>query len=133
MNQVRRHLRAWVAVWLVCQLGALSTLAERTCCAADAHAQSASCHSEAAPRYCPMRAAGGAPCPMHRESSGEVDCSLRGKCGGTVAALATLLSSPGPVETSGFVPVLQQQSLNESAAGHVSGHLPLPHTPPPRS
>jgi hypothetical protein len=70
---------------------------------------------------------------MHREPADEADCSLRGKCGGTVAALATLLSSPGPVETSAFVLVLPHRALDAATAGHFSSHLPLPHTPPPRS
>jgi hypothetical protein len=64
----RRHLRAFAATWLVFQAAWLIALVPRDCCAAHRLAET-SCHESTSTTHCPMRAADGTPCPMHRGHS----------------------------------------------------------------
>ena len=67
MNILRRHVRLWATAWLVLQAASLSAFVPRDCCAAHRPAVAKqTCHEVAPKAHCPMRAADGKPCPMHR-------------------------------------------------------------------
>lgn len=143
MTTIRRQLRLWATAWLAFQVVSLSVLVPRDCCAAHrpaASSQPPRCHENTAARQCPMRAADGTPCPMHRgdhshaeEKRGDT-CSLRGTCGGPMAALATLLSNYGVVADSfTILPDLHSGSLTTATREHLIGCLPSPDPPPPRA
>jgi hypothetical protein len=104
------------------------------------------CHDDAeanadtAAAHCPMRAADGTPCPMHRtghhnhEEKPSDQCSIRGACDGPMSALFAFLSNCGVLA----------DSLSTSTACHASAvtlnireslisRLLSPDPPPPRA
>ena len=73
MTRLRRHLRAWAMTWCLVQAAALASVLPVACCAAHepaAAAETPPCHEAARVTQCPMRGAGGAPCPMHAGHDG---------------------------------------------------------------
>jgi hypothetical protein len=143
MALFRRRLRLWVAAWLMIQAASLSALVPRDCCAAHRPAASVkppSCHEKIAALMCPMRAADGTPCPMHRGGHGDAEqespkkCSIRGTCAGPMAALLRLLSNPGVLEGSFVVlPGVHAGSVLSVMQESLITHLTPPDPPPPRA
>jgi len=149
MTTLRRRLRLWVAAWLVFQVTSLSALVPRACCAvqhAVASETKPECHpnadanAEAAAAHCPMRAADGTPCPMHRTGRHNHDeepsdrCSIRSACDGPVSALFAFLSNCGvladlPSTLTGFHASAVTLQTRES----LIGRLASPDPPPPRA
>lgn len=140
---IRWRLRLWVAAWLVCQVASLSALVPSLCCGDQRPASSDkkdSCHENVAATHCPMLAAEGTACPMHRgshEDAGENAsdrCSMRGTCDGPMAALSALLSNHG-VLTDSFEILTDLHA--SSAAIHtresLTNRLASPDPPPPRA
>jgi hypothetical protein len=118
MNSIRRHARAWVLAWLVCQVASLSAFVPRDCCAAH--------------RAAPVKAAD-APCPMHARQTEQDRCTLRGTCGGPMAALPLVWTSPGVAPaTLTLFPDMTVGRRIEAPTLSVVGVRPLPDTPPPR-
>jgi hypothetical protein len=82
----------WAVTWLLCYVASYSALLPRDCCAAHAH-RSRPTAAKAA------EAAADATCSLHHAPEPEppppAECSLRGTCGGPIAALASFLSSHG--------------------------------------
>ena len=139
MTTIRRRLRLFVAAWLVIQAASLSALVPRECCAAhrQAHDAEPGCHEKAAPARCPMPAADGTPCPMHRTKDtaqrSDDTCSMRGTCDGPVAALLAQLSNYGLVTDSfELLPDLHVTSARIHPREHLTGRLAPPDPPPPR-
>lgn len=143
MQSIRRGLRFWVATWLVFQVASLSALVPRDCCAAHRPAASAakpSCHEKAAATQCPMRAADGTPCPMHRGDHNEPNdtsrdgCTMRSTCTGPMAALFAQLSNHG-ILTDQFqlLPDLHAGSTGIRTSENLITRLAPPDTPPPRA
>jgi hypothetical protein len=144
MTAFRRHLRLWAAAWIVFQATSLSALVPLNACAARllpaTTEQEPSCHTKAVPAPCPMRAANGVPCPMHRGTVHDADqtsrdaCSMRGTCDPPVAALFALLSNHGVLTPS-------SETLPDLSRGMVSPHADVnpvslfasPDSPPPRA
>jgi hypothetical protein len=141
MTTVRRQLRVGVAVWIVCQAALLAALVPRDCCGAHqpvSKESGRSCHETAAVDHCPMRAADGTPCPMHRESgagrSSDDECTIRGTCGGPMAALVTLLSSPGVLtESHATMPAPGVSRIAVPARDTAVSRPAPPDPPPPRA
>jgi hypothetical protein len=143
MSSLRRHLRLSVAAWLVFQAASLSVLIPLDCCVAHRQAASSkehSCHENTAATHCPMRAAGGRPCPMHRgghtgagERSGE-QCSMRGTCDRPAVAMFALLSNYGVLADSfAMSPDLHTSSAPLQPRENLIGRLASPDPPPPRA
>lgn len=94
MSTIRRRLRLLVHAWLLCHVTCLFVLLPVACCTGDdQHAAAGqTCHREAAVKQCPMRAANGTPCPMHRDSAAtSTNVAMRGTCSPLEAALAAVL------------------------------------------
>jgi hypothetical protein len=140
---IRRRLRFWVTAWLVFQVGSLSALVPRDCCAA--HRQAAtgkehSCHEQAAAVQCPIRAADGTPCPMHQSGDSDASekpsdrCSMHGTCDGPISTLFALLSNHG-VLTDSFAmsPDLHRDSIPIHTRENLIARLASPDSPPPRA
>jgi hypothetical protein len=143
MSAFRRYLRHWAAAWIVFQAASLSmsvpldARAARIAAAAD---RQVDCHRSAAPAPCPMRAADGVPCPMHRGTVHDNDrqsreaCSMRGTRDRPVAALFALLFNHGVLSPASEP--LTDRSQAAVAALHVdrpqSRQAP-PDSPPPRA
>jgi hypothetical protein len=142
MASLRRHLRLLVTAWLAVQLASLSALVPRDCCSSHrpaATVKERGCHENAAATRCPMRAADGTPCPMHRDSQhadeGSRDmCSMRGTCKGPMAALLAQLSNVGILATSfSVLPDLRATGTISTASEDLVGRFTPPDTPPPRA
>jgi hypothetical protein len=151
MTIIRRRLRFWVAAWLVFQAGSLSALVPRECCMAhrpeaaskhgcdDQHEQNEQ-NDRAAVVQCPMRAADGTPCPVHRHGDSDARqkardrCSMRGTCDRPVSAFLALLSNHG-VLTDSFAmsPDLHRDSITIHIRENLITRLASPGSPPPRS
>jgi hypothetical protein len=134
MAYFRRHLPSWLAVWLFVQTASAVVLVPLDCCAAHEPGPTggAGCHEEAAAALCPMRAADGAPCPMHRAA--EPDCQLRGTCDGPMATLGALLTQHGTFSPA-FVLAPRVQPAGRAGAARerlVTRRTP-PDPPPPRA
>ena len=146
MTMIRRRLRLLVAAWLVFQVAAVSPLLSGACCVAhqpaprgDGHG----CHESAGPAPCPMAAADGMPCPMHRGHHGTAGetgetrnarCSMRGTCGGPLAALLALLSNHGiPSDSFVTLPDLRPTPAPDSTRERLASRLASPDPPPPRA
>jgi hypothetical protein len=143
MTSLRRRLRLLTATWLIFQAASLSALVPRDCCAAHRPAAIGSdqrCHENTAAEQCPMRAANGTPCPMHRgghthtsEKSPD-SCAIRGTCEGPMAALFAQLSNHGVLPGSfTMVPDVHATSLNAGTRESLLGRLASPDPPPPRA
>jgi hypothetical protein len=153
MAPLRRRLRLCAATWLVFQVACLSALAPRDCCAAHRPAKK-SCHESASAMQCPMRAADGRPCPMHRSQAGRgvqrhgaapehhhppapspaPDCRVSGVCAGPMAALSALLSHNGILPESPAAlhqPIVRpvRMTIYETAIRRFEP----PEPPPPRA
>ncbi len=143
MQSIRRSLRLWVTTWFVVQVASLSALVPRDCCAAHRPAASAakpSCHEKAAATQCPMRAADGTPCPMHRGDHHEAadtsrdDCAMRGTCSGPMAAMVAQLSNYGVLpSTLQLAPDLHPGAVRLSVDEQLLIRLTPPDPPPPRA
>lgn len=143
MALFRRRMRLWVAAWLMVQAASLFALVPRDCCAAHRPAASVeppSCHEKIAALMCPMRAADGTPCPMHRGGHGDAEqeshkkCSIRGTCAGPMAALFRLLSDPGVFDGSLIVlPGVDAGSVAPVTQENLVTRLTPPDPPPPRA
>ena len=147
MTTVRRRLRLWVAAWLVFQVTSLSALVPRACCAVQHPAASDTkpkCHGEtdagAAAAHCPMRAADGTPCPMHRTGQHNHDekpgdqCSIRGACDGPMSALFAFLSNCGVLADSlSTSPAFHASAVTLHTRESLISRLVSPDPPPPRS
>lgn len=129
MSAVRRHLRVCVAAWLVLQAAALSSIVPRDCCAAHrpASAKRVACH-EAAPVAADVHAhhSGAAP--------GRDTCSMRGACGGPMAAFLAQLSLHGVLAERPTL-VLHVSGVNVArvVSEHLISRLSAPDSPPPRA
>jgi len=143
MAPLRRHLQLWVAAWLVFQVASLSALVPRDCCAAHrpgATRAKPTCHEKVADTQCPMRAADGKPCPMHRGDHNEAadtsrdGCTMRGTCTGPIAALFAQLSNHG-ILTDQFQLLidLHAGSTGIRTRENLITRLAPPDTPPPRA
>jgi hypothetical protein len=158
MTILRRHVRLWATAWLVLQAASLSAFVPRDCCAAHRpEVAKPSCHEVAPQSHCPMRAADGKPCPMHRApetavheghgSHGDHDaagdptddrraperrCVIGGTCQGPTFAL--ILSNPGLVPDATVT--MPQLAIVEPASVFDrtprAGFQP-PHPRPPRA
>ncbi len=147
MSAFRRRLRLWATVWLVFQAASLHALVPRECCGAHRPAAAEpkkSCHEPAPAPHCPMRAADGTACPMHRGGQDKADhsstppadgrCSMRGTCGGPLEALVTFLSFHGVLTD----PPATAADLHPGGAGPCTDVQPIarrtpPESPPPRA
>ena len=139
MCTLRGHLRVCAASWLVLQAATLLALVPLACCEAhtQTRAEKPACHERPAAARCPMRAADGQACPMHRDepSSRDADagCVMRGTCKGPMAALVTTLSTTGILPDA--VP-LDPSLLLSTEVGDWRGRPILrvsrPESPPPR-
>jgi len=141
MTTIRRRLRLWVSVWLVVQAALMALLVPRDCC--QAHRAAAgekprSCHQRVAATSCPMRAADGTPCPMHRGGDSDehstASCAMRSTCSGPMAALLASLSHQG-VLTARFLllPDLQVTAAVSPPRECLISPLLPPDSPPPRA
>lgn len=143
MITIRRGLRLWVAAWLVFQVASLSALVPRDCCAIHrpaANEKQRSCHENTLSTQCPMRAADGTPCPMHRGGHHDAAekpgnrCSMRGTCDGPMSALFALLSHHGIVQDSfEMLPDLHASSAAIATRENLISRLASPDPPPPRA
>jgi hypothetical protein len=143
MSAFRRHLRQWAAAWMVFQAVSLSMSVPLDACAARIAAaadRQVECHGNAAPAPCPMRAADGVPCPMHRGTVHDHDqqsreaCSMRGTCDRPVAALFALLFNQGVLtHLSEALPDRSQAAIAVLHVDHPHIHQPPPDSPPPRA
>jgi hypothetical protein len=139
MRTIRGRLRLWVSAWLVCQVASLSALVPRECCAAHRTvASKPGCHEMAEVPHCPMPAADGTQCPMHRAGHAHEQpadgCAMRGMCDGPLAAFSASLWNHGvltdPFEAQhhrhAFPAILQ-------TGGNPISRLPSLDPPPPRA
>ena len=143
MTGIRRHLRAYAMFWLLVQAAQVAALVPLDCCAAHQTSRTATratCH-QAAPPHCPM-ADRGAQCPMHanhvqtgastRIPAGE--CTMRGTCGGPLAALLVLLSNQGILtRLRTTTPAFDAQQMTLGIHERVTARLDSPDPPPPRA
>jgi hypothetical protein len=150
MAFVRRQLRVHAAMWLALQVAWLLAVVPRDCCAL--HKPDQSCHEAASSDYCPMQAADGTPCPMHRRLAhhGELatagaaghhhdaapmtpECRVSSGCEGPMAALFTLLSNTGILPDSTAAAPAASRSTERLAIRETAvGRLESPDAPPPR-
>jgi hypothetical protein len=129
MRAVRRHLRVYVAVWLMFQAAALSSIVPRDCCAAHRPASAKAdpaCH-DAAP----------APQDVHAHHGTAPDpdtCSMRGACGGPMAAFLAQLSLHGVLgDRPQLVPRVVSTNVEPVVREHLTTRLITPDSPPPRA
>ena len=112
--KLRQHLRAWAAISLVVQSAWVFALVPADCCAEHTPMAAASCHEEGA----------------HATDS---DCVMRGRCGGPMGALMSLLSAQAvltpPAHTRLDASV--STSIAETREQLISRVIP-PDSPPPR-
>jgi len=141
MNSFRRRLRLWVAAWLVFQAASLSAFVPLDCCAAHRAAASGKpgCHETPPAVECPMQAADGAMCPMHSGHHADTgmtpdeECSMRGTCGGPMAALSALLSNQGVLpDPFAVLPDSCASTAAAPARENLMIHRRSPDPPPPR-
>ena len=160
MASLRRKLRVFATTWLVFQAVWVAALVPRDCCAAHRPAER-TCHESAAAAQCPMRAADGTPCPMHRGRKGHeqdhlvqaehhhqpvaaehhreipvtpADCRLGGVCDGPMAALFALLSHHGILpEPTAAPPNVDIRLAAPPVHENVAGRFEPPDPPPPRA
>jgi hypothetical protein len=135
MVPLRRRLRLWATTWILLQVASLAALVPPECCAGHMPAAGAEqgCHEKAAAARCPMKAADGTPCPMHRTGGESKDrCSMRGTCRGPLAALA-LLSNQGVLpDRLVLSPDLHFRDATRPSREDPDGRLAPPDPPPPR-
>src|SRR5919198_440013 len=136
MATLRRRLRRWAAAWIVLQAASLCASVPLGACAArPATDRQVSCHTSVAPAPCPMRAADGLPCPMHRGTVHDKDqrsrdiCSMRGTCDAPVAALFALLWNQGIVTPASAA----LSSLSQGAVAPLADEHPRSRHAPPES
>jgi hypothetical protein len=160
MANIRRRLRLCATTWLVFQVAWLTALVPRDCCAAHRPAEQG-CHESTSATECPMRAADGRPCPMHRggaergapqSASAEhhhqpiaaehdhrtpgrpIDCRLTGVCDGPMAALFALLWNHGILrDATAAMPNAAVRAVVPAAGEHAIGRFEPPDPPPPRA
>ncbi len=142
MTTIRRRLRFWVAAWLVFQVASLSALVPRACCVpyrAAAATQEPDCHGNSAASHCPVRAAAGTPCPMHKSDHRDAEekpsdnCSMRATCGGPLAAMFALLSNYGALSDLFLIaPDVHAGSVSLQTRENLISRLAPPDSPPPR-
>lgn len=154
MASVRRKLRVFATSWLVLQVAWLTLLVPRDCCAAHRPVSRSEhgAHQPVSATQCPMRTSDGRPCAMHRgnvdhrqhhNSTGERhqqapatpdECSLRGTCGGPMAALLAFQSNHGILPASTAVrPDVESRSVATVFHEDLIGLFHPPDPPPPRS
>jgi hypothetical protein len=151
MTAIRRRLRILATAWILFQATSLSALVPRACCLthqghqASSNEKKTNCHEEAPAPHCPMPAADGAPCPMHRghdaherstpaDHAPDEECAIRGTCGGPAAALFAVLSNYG-VLTNSFsaLTYLPLAGATVSARDQLIRQFASPDAPPPRA
>lgn len=135
MAILRRRLRAVAGAWLICQLTCLGALVPLACCAGeDSAAETAVCHRPASAKQCPMRAADGQPCPMHRDSTDAAGMPmLRGTCSAGAMAVAVLLQPAVPLATPAFDPHITATAVDVARSLRPHPVLSSPDAPPPRA
>ena len=142
MTSIRLGLRLAATIWLGLQVVSLSALVPRDCCAAHRRAVKSAepaCHRAAAAVQCPMRAADGTPCPMHRgagasDAHQSSDCAVRGSCSGPMAPLLAQLSNYGILtDVFHLHPDVYAESSGAVAREQLVTRLSPPDTPPPRA
>jgi hypothetical protein len=142
MAVFRRHLRVWVAAWLVFQVATLSAFVPRDCCEGHRPAaeRSETCHEPPPPAHCATAGDEGTSCPMHGHHQQAADdqtvpqCTMRGSCDGPMAMLATVLSNNGILtRTFAFLPAADSSRLAASTGERLSSQLLPPDAPPPRA
>ena len=128
----RRQIRTWIVAWLLFQCVSVSALAVRDCCCQPKQVRTSHCEKQTPANYCPMRAAGGSPCPMHQQS--EPDCVMRGTCGGPVAAVGVLFATFGiPVASFELLPYQVIRPADGLTPQSTIEGWPPADTPPPRA
>ena len=134
MRAVRRHLGVYVAAWLVFQVAALSSIVPRDCCAAHRPVSARTdpaCH-DAAPVPQDVRAHHGT--TVQRTESQKDTCTMRGACGGPMAALLAQLSLHGVLgDRLQLAPTLVSTSVEPLVREHLVSRLTAPDSPPPRA
>ena len=130
MRAVRRHLHSCVAVWLVFQALALSSIVPRDCCAAHRPVSAkskAACHELMSPAPdVQAHHAQAAPTPDR--------CSLRGSCGGPMAGFLVQLSLHGVLtERPRLTLQLVASTVEPVASERLISRLASPDSPPPRA
>ena len=152
MTAIRRRLRVLATAWILFQATSLSALVPRACCLthqghqASSNEKKKNCHEEAPVPHCPMPAADGAPCSMHRghehaqqrpipaDQAPDRECAIRGTCGGPAAALFAVLSNYG-VLTNSFsgLTYLPLAGATLSPRVQLIRQFASPDAPPPRA
>lgn len=131
---MRRRLPLLVGAWLVFQAASLAAMLPRDCCAAhrpaDAH-ETPHCERTAPVPHCPMRAADGTPCPMHRVATPDNDCAMSGACGGPFGGLSAVLSQHAVLAARIAVPADLMTTLGAPARSEDLLSLLTPPDPPP--
>jgi hypothetical protein len=124
MTAFRRRLRVSAAAWLLIQVVSLSAFIPADCCAAH------SSNAGAAKAHCPMHADE----HHHQPAESTTQCSMRGTCGGPVAALVVLLSNHG-VLTAPFAlsPEANAGLVTDARRENLTRRLASPEPPPPRA
>ena len=143
MVRFRQRLRLWAAAWIVfqaaslCAVVPLNARAARSAGAAD---RESACQTNAAPAPCPMRAAAGLPCPMHRGTVHDGDqqsrdvCSMRGTCDPPAAAFFALLWNHGVLtHSSATLPDPSERPVAIFTHEDPASLLIAPDSPPPRA
>lgn len=148
MACLRRYLRSLTAAWLFWQIATLSAVIPADCCAGHRPAQDHS-RSDTTAVHCPMKAAAGSQCPMHRRASGAdtehayhattpppaptAECRLVGTCPGPLAALIVVISNHAvlPV-TAGLSPAFGAFDTFGPLYERPIGQWAPPDSPPPR-
>jgi hypothetical protein len=103
------------------------------CCGNERAAEPSVCHRAAIADHCPMRAADGTPCPMHRQSSDGRLPTLRGTCSAAAIAVAVLLQ-PGVAPSSmSLEPSVIASALGPMHALVAARAVRSPDAPPPRT
>src|SRR5688572_895651 len=149
MSAIRRHLRAWSAVWCLGQVAFLAAFVPRDCCAAHQRVEARATDEAATGAHCPMKGHDG-DCPMHQAGStpaaasehahgspqaapNDAECSMGSRCDGPLAALATLLSNPGIVSDVATLRIdLRAQLSAPMPESALTPTANSPDNPPPR-
>jgi hypothetical protein len=120
MTLLRRHLRLWVAAWIVLQATSLTAFVPRECCIA----HRVPVHAEETDESC------------HRpEPAGESmpDCAMRSTCNGPLAVLAALLSPHAVLgERAGDATIAVTPAPQPAAFDQPRSLALPPEAPPPR-